>query len=225
MPIDASVTKITVTGNYVDFKGNAIAGQIKFTLSEMLRNSLADEMVVPSTISVTLDANGSFSVSLPSTNDPDMIPDFSYTVEEAFPKGRTYTILLPYDTAGSLNLADISPDPTLSETYVGLVDAGVWNSLENDIDTLDGSINQGANQFLKSGEYWYIPAAYSSYTELNAAFATYSLLNAGPYPVNELDLAEEIAAADAAASSAAASASTVVTLTAGRLNALLLIGG
>lgn len=225
MAIAGNITTVTLNGNYVDFAGNPIAGQIKFTLSEMLRNSLADQMVVPSTISVTLDTNGSFSVSLPSTDDPDMVPEFSYTVEEAFPKGRTYTITLPANTVGALNLADISPDPTLSEVYTGLIDSAVWNILKSNIDTLNSGVNQTQNTFPKSGEYWYIPAAYTSYTELNAAFASYSLLNAGSYPVNELDLVEEIAAADAARVSAAASASTVATITAGQLNALMLIGG
>jgi len=42
MTIDASVTQVTVTGNYVDYEGNAIAGQVQFRLGDMLRNSLAD---------------------------------------------------------------------------------------------------------------------------------------------------------------------------------------
>jgi hypothetical protein len=225
MTIDASVTQITVTGSYVNYLGQPIAGQIQFTLSEMLRNSLANQMIVPSTIFVTLDANGSFSTSLPATNDPDLIPVFVYTVEEAFPDGRTYTITLPAATIGSLNLADISPIPVLSETYVGLATEVPFAQLESDIAALDTLINQSTNEFPLAGTYGYIPHSYSSYTETNAAFATYVLLNAGPYPVSGSDLAAEVAQADAARISAQASAASASATLSDRLNPLLLIGG
>jgi hypothetical protein len=225
MAIDASVTQVTVQGNYVDFLGNPIAGQIQFTLSDMLRNSLANQMVTPSTVFVTLDANGSFSTTLPATNDADLIPTFEYTVEEAFPNGRTYTIVLPAATVGSLNLADISPAPTLSETYVGLATEVPFAALEADIATLDTLVNQSTNEFPLAGTYGYIPHSYASYTETNAAFATYTLLNAGPYPVSGSDLAAEVAQADAARVSAQASAATASATLSARLNPLLLIGG
>lgn len=225
MAIDASVTQITVAGNYVNFLGEAIAGQVQFTLSDMLRNSLADEMVVPSTVFVTLDSNGSFSTSLPATNDTDLIPTFEYTVEEAFPNGRTYTITLPAATVGSLNLADISPAPTLDETYVGLVLEVPFATLEAQIAALDANINQSTNEFPLAGTYGYIPHSYATYTETNAAFATYTLLNSGPYPVSGSDLAAEVAQADAARVSAQSSASTASATLSARLNPLLLIGG
>lgn len=225
MAIDVSVTQVTVTGNYVDFLGQPIAGQIQFTLSEMLRNSLANQMVVPSTIFVTLDANGSFSTSLPATNDADLIPVFSYTVEEAFPDGRTYTITLPAATAGSLNLADISPVPVLSETFVGLTTEVPFAQLEADIAALDALVNQSTNEFNLAGTYGFFPHAFATYTETNAAFATYTLMNAGPYPVSGADLVAEVAQADAARISAQASAVTASNVLSARLNPLLLIGG
>ena len=146
-------------------------------------------------------------------------------MEAAFPKGRTYTITLPANTVGTLDLADISPDPTITTTYVGLATRVPFDALVANIAALDALIDQANDDFPKSGEYWYINAAYSSYTQTNAAFATYTLLNAGPYPVNSSDLGQEIAAADAAASSAASSASSASTIEAVQLNALLLIGG
>jgi hypothetical protein len=225
MSIDASVTQITVAGNYVDFLGNPIAGQIQFTLSDMLRNSLANQMVAPSTVFVTLDANGSFSTTLPATNDPDLIPTFEYTVEEAFPKGRTYTISLPAASVGSLNLADISPAPTIDTPYVGLATEVPFATLEADIASLDTLVNQSTNEFPLAGTYGYIPHSYASYTETNAAFATYALLNAGPYPVSGSDLTAEVAQADAARITAQAAAATASASLSGRLNPLLLIGG
>lgn len=225
MTIDASVTQITVQGNYVDFLGNPIAGQIQFTLSQMLRNSLANQMIAPSTVFVTLDANGSFTTSLPATNDTDLIPIFVYTVEEAFPNGRTYTISLPAASVGSLDLADISPAPTLSQTFIGLATEVPFAQLEADIASLDALIDQDTNEFPLAGTYGFIPHAFSDYTETNAAFATYTLLNAGPYPVSGSDLVAEVAQADAARVSAQASATTASSTLSARLNPMLLIGG
>ena len=225
MAIDASVTQITVTGNFVDFLGDAIAGQVQFTLSDMLRNSLANQMVVPSTITVTLDANGSFSTSLPATDDTDVIPSFLYTVEEAFPSGRTYTVTAPAASVGSLSLADISPVPTISETYVGLITEVPFATLEGLIATLDGLITQATNEFPSAGNIWEINASYSTYTQVNSAFATYALLNSGSYPVSGSDMAEEVAQADAARIAAQASATAASSTLSARLNPLLLIGG
>ena len=142
MALGAAITTVTLAGNYVDYTGAAISGQVKFTLSDLLQNGTDNQMIVPSTKSVTLDSNGSFSTTLPATNDPDLVPiPYTITVEEAFPKGRTYTISLPYTTAGSLNLADISPVIT-ADTYVGLVADTLWNVLTANIDVLDGQIDK-----------------------------------------------------------------------------------
>lgn len=110
MALAGNVTLSTIEGNFVDFQGNPIAGQVKFTLPEVLRNAIADQIVIPSTVTVTLDANGSFSVQLPVTDDPDLAPQgFLYTVEESFKGGRTYQI--------GFSLADVTAVPA---TY-GLV--------------------------------------------------------------------------------------------------------
>ena len=225
MAIAATVTLVALEGTFKNYLGDAIAGQVQFTLSDMLRNSISDQMVVPSTVAVTLDANGAFSTTLPSTNDADVIPEFEYTVEEAFPDGRTYTITLPAATVGTLNLADISPVPTIDTTYVGLVTEVPFATFETALALLDTKITQATNEVPLSGEYWYIPAAYATYTEVNAAFATYTLLNAGTYPVSGSDLTDEVATADASASAAASSASSVATIATGRFHPLLLIGG
>lgn len=93
MAIANNVTLTTVEGTFVDFRGQPIAGQVKFTLDAVLRNAIADQIIIPSTITVTLDATGSFSVQLPVTDDPDIAPQgFKYSLEESFAGGRTYDI-------------------------------------------------------------------------------------------------------------------------------------
>jgi hypothetical protein len=225
MALGPNLTTVTLTGSYVNFEGTAIEGQVRFSIGEVLRNGTDDQMVAPSSVVVPL-SSGSFSVSLPATNDPDVVPNpFVYTVEESFPNGRTYEISLPYTTSGSLDLADISPDPTLDESYVAAVDLTSWNTLESNITALDAFIDQVADKFPASGQYWYIDSAYSTYTALDTAFATYTALAAATHNISGADITSFVTSAQGYASSASASATTAQNNAAGIISPLLLIGG
>jgi hypothetical protein len=114
MAFAQNVTLAKVIGQYVDFEGNAIAGQITFTLDATQRNLAADQIVVPSTVSATIDTDGRFEVELPATDDTDLTPGgFTYEVEEVFTGGLSYTISLP-----ALNLnttrTNLAPNPSYS---------------------------------------------------------------------------------------------------------------
>ena len=225
MALGANLTTVTITGTYVDYEGTAIAGQIRFSTSEVLRNGTDDQMVAPSVVVVPL-VSGAFSVTLPATNDPDVVPNpFLYDVEESFAGGRSYTISIPYTTVGSLDLADISPAPTISTTYVQLIDQTTWNTLEALIDTLDTNINQTTDKILASGKYWYIPSQFVTYTALDTAFATYTALTAGSYELDGSDIATFTSNAQASASTASTSATTATNNASATINPLLLIGG
>lgn len=225
MALAPSLATVTITGNYVNYEGTAIQGQIRFTLGDVLRNGTDDQMVAPSSIVVPLSA-GAFSVTLPATNDPDIVPNpFTYTVEESFPGGRSYTISVPYDSVGSLDLADLSPNPTISESYTSAIDQTTWNSLETDIDALDAVINQSTNVILASGKYWYIGAQYASYTAVDTAFATYTALAAATYEITGSDISGFVTSSESYESQAQASATTATTNEADTISPLLLIGG
>jgi hypothetical protein len=214
-----------VTGNYVDFEGTAIQGQVRFTLGDVLRNGTDDQMVAPSSIVVPLSA-GAFSVTLPATNDPDVVPNpFVYTVEESFPGGRSYTISVPYTTAGSLDLADLSPTPTLSESFTQAIDQTSWNTLEDNIDALDVEINQTTDKILASGKYWYIGSSYATYTALDTAFATYTALTAATYSLDGDDISSFVSSAQSYETQAQASATLATNNATATISPLLLIGG
>jgi hypothetical protein len=225
MALGPNLTTVTITGNYVDFEGTPIEGQIRFSIGEVLRNGTDDQMVAPSSVVVPL-SSGAFSVTLPATNDPDVIPNpFVYSVEESFPNGRTYNITIPYTTAGSLDLADISPSPTLNENYVQLIDQNTWNVLEANIDTLDTRVNQTTDKILASGKYWYISSQYATYTALDTAFATYTALAAASYELDGADIATFTSSAQAYAATASSSATLATNNASATINPLLLIGG
>lgn len=225
MALASSLTTVVIEGNYVDFEGTAIQGQIRFTLNQVLRNGTDDQMVAPSSVVVPLSA-GAFSVTLPATNDPDIVPNpFTYTVEESFPGGRTYTISIPYDTVGSLNLADISPNPTISTSYTSAIDQTTWNTLEDNIDALDVVINQTTDKILASGKYWYIGSTYATYSAVDTAFATYSALTSATYSLDGDDILAFVTSAQAYEASAQASATLATSTATDTISPLLLIGG
>ena len=225
MSIGPSVTTVTVEGAYVDFEGNNIQGQIRFTLGDVLRNGTDDQMVAPSSIVVPLSA-GAFSVSLPATNDPDVVPNpFVYTVEESFPGGRTYTISVPYTSAGALNLADISPSPALATSFVQMVDQTTFNTVKSNIDNLNAGVNTTTDKFLATGKYWYIPSQFATYTALDTAFATYTALTAATYEIDGSDITAFVTSAEAYEVSAESSATTATNSASATINPLLLIGG
>ena len=225
MALGANINTVGITGNYVDYEGNPIQGQIRFTLGEVLRSGIDDQMVAPSSVVVPL-SSGAFTVTLPATNDPDVVPNpYTYTVEESFPGGRTYTISIPYDTTGTLDLADISPTPTLSTNYVQLIDQTTWSALEDDIDVLDGHINQTTDKILASGKYWYIGATYATYTALDTAFATYTALTAATYSLDGDDISGFVTDAQAEEAAALASKNSAQNSDADTISPLLLIGG
>jgi hypothetical protein len=225
MALAPSLTTVQITGNYVDFEGNPIQGQVRFTLGDVIRNGTDDQMIAPSSVVVGL-SSGAFSVTLPATNDPDTVPiPFVYTVEESFPGGRSYTISLPYTTVGSLDLADLSPTPTLTDTFTQAIDQTTFTTLDNNIDALDVLINQTTDKILASGKYWYIPSTYATYTALDTAFATYTALTAGSYSLDGADIATFVTSAQAFETAALASATTAANTEAGTISPLLLIGG
>lgn len=225
MAIGTSLTTVTIEGAYVDFEGNNIQGQVRFTLGDVLRNGTDDQMVAPSSIVVPLSA-GAFSISLPATNDPDVVPNpFVYTVEESFPRGRTYTISVPYTSAGHLDLADISPNPSLSTSFVQMVDQTTFNTVKANIDTLNTLVNTTTDKFLASGKYWYIPSQFATYTALDVAFATYTALTAAVYQIDGTDITGFKTSAEAYEVAAEASAVTAQNNASATINPLLLIGG
>jgi hypothetical protein len=225
MSLGANLTTVEITGSYIDFEGTAIEGQIRFSVSQVLRNGTDDQMIAPSAVVVPLQ-NGSFSATLPATNDPDVVPNpFAYSVEESFSGGRSYEISIPYTTSGSLDLADISPDPTLDTTYVQLIDETTWNTLASNIDALDGEINQTTDTILASGKYWYIPSAYASYTALDVGFSSYTALTAADYQLVGSDIDTFTTSAQSYSAQAVSSATTAQNNSSGTINPLLLIGG
>lgn len=109
MALPASLSTVIVTGTYVDLLGNPVRGSITFEPQTILKEKTLNVHIMPVHIVKTLDATGSFTITLPVTTDTDVMPQpFIYTISENFTSGRTFQIALPLSVAGTTqNLADL----------------------------------------------------------------------------------------------------------------------
>ena len=130
---------VHVRGRYLNLDGTPGVGVMRFESSTRLLSITTHTIILPKPISVTLAADGSWSVYLPSTDDPDITPQgWFYRVTE--PDGTTHDYAIHYDTVGDLffdTLAEeILPTPE-TVSYLSSALAGKPNG----VATLDGGGN------------------------------------------------------------------------------------
>lgn len=170
MALPGNLSTITVTGTYIDFAGNGIAGQVKFTLSQVLIDAAADTVIIPSTVTADLNANGSFTAVVPITNDPDINPAaFTYLFEEAFIGGASYTITLNSSLGASVDISDVRATATLL-AYFNPVSYTTFQALVARVVQEEQDNNGGS---VAPHIYTYLPLRYPTYADLASAFATY----------------------------------------------------
>ena len=124
MTLPGNITRIHITGNFIDLTGAPLNGTITFSPSfNSLRDLGADEIIVPVDI-VGKVVNGALyapdgvsDLMLPATDDPDVdVQDFTYHVTENFGSSKNrgaYNISVPIDSAGGvLDLISVVPPGT-----------------------------------------------------------------------------------------------------------------
>lgn len=106
MPI-TGLSYVTVTGVFVKADNTPARGTVRFRLQGRLVGE--GDIVVPSDVSAPL-VNGTFSVSLAATDDPDFLPQGLYWQVTEFVEGntRTYLIALPASPS-TISLAQLAP--------------------------------------------------------------------------------------------------------------------
>lgn len=107
----AGMTYVTVTGMARKGDDNPEVGEILFAREVTISSSSQDIVSPPWTYPAQLQPDGSFSISLPTTDDPDWFPAYTYLVTERYSSGtRSYRIALPANTpGGTVNIADLGP--------------------------------------------------------------------------------------------------------------------
>lgn len=164
MPLPADLATITVTGTYVDFRGNPVNGDVQFTPATTLADPGGDVIVAAVPIVRSLDGAGHFEVELPVTDDAEATPTgFTYEVWERFEGGRRYAIELPAALGSEVDLADLSPAVEMPGVVTYVTPAQLSGYLDGALDDVWGGLFVVASRFRGDGV--------SDTEALDAAFA------------------------------------------------------
>lgn len=151
MALPSSWKMVEVHGTYLRVDGLINAGSLWFesdqTVTILSDDHTAEILVVPSRIEAQLDAQGHFSVMLPSTNDPDISPvGWTYQVSEKIAGGRTYSIEVPFalDSIDIVAFAHATPVPPISPvvTYLTTADIGINVASQTAVNTAKSTADQ-----------------------------------------------------------------------------------
>lgn len=102
-----SLVITTVTHRYLDPNGYEVKGIVRFT--RLVPVETEDTTLAPGQVVGTVDA-GDLSVELPVSDDPMYDRPFVYRVQECFPGGRIFNILIPIDGDLTMDLYDLKTD-------------------------------------------------------------------------------------------------------------------
>jgi hypothetical protein len=183
MALPNNITTIILTGQYLDFRGLPIAGQVKITNPEFLVNAAANRLIVPTTITAQLDATGAFTLTVPVTNDADVSPlAFTYSFEESFIGGATYSISLPSSLGATVDIADIRPTDSVV-SYIQPASGDLVAPLNVRITQEETDLNNSPS-LVAAHTYTNLRLFNDRYSDFASAFATYGASTVGTGELN-----------------------------------------
>jgi hypothetical protein len=112
LALPAGLTTVEVTGKYLSPEGSQATGQVSFDIPSPLIDSNDKVVLVPLTIRRQLDATGSFTATLPVTDDTDLTPlNWYYTITERIDRwqSRTWSFQLPASAGPSVDITELTP--------------------------------------------------------------------------------------------------------------------
>lgn len=177
MALPGNITLITVTGDYRDFTGAGVLGQVKIFPSQVLIDAAADRIIIPRVITTDL-VNGTFSVTVPITNDADVSPlNYNYLFEESFEGGRSYLIQLPANLGASVDITDLRTDQNIT-TFIQPIAYQVWPPVqartEDQEDYYEEATTPTTSVLPVPGTYQWLYLYLDTYAQLTSNFGTYA---------------------------------------------------
>lgn len=147
MPLPIDYNTVTITGKYVYLNGTPVTGSIKFAGKVVATSVATNTIIVPTEILTELDENGSFSVPVPATDDPDINPNgWTYTITEQFTGGRTYDIDVPV-AATVIDISTVAPATPASGDPTAFVTLSVFEEHTHEggggggaVDSVNGQV-------------------------------------------------------------------------------------
>lgn len=113
-----------ITGQFIDLLGRAVTGSVVLTPTAVtIIAGTSKKIIVGRSITIPLDENGAFDVTVPASDDPDTNPTgWTYSVVETFPGGRSYSIDAPMNS--TRDLTAIVPVPSANGVAITRGEAG-----------------------------------------------------------------------------------------------------
>jgi hypothetical protein len=121
MPYSNDVSVRTVFGQYLKSSGLAASGTVTFTPSSRVEDAL-NATILSTPITVTLNATGEFTVSLPCTDDLDLSPrGWYYTATVRIRGARPYSFrfYLPVGNASSVDITKLDTVEPVTTSPLG----------------------------------------------------------------------------------------------------------
>lgn len=139
---------VPVTGTYVALDGTAARGSVSFTGKVLTIAGVEDILIAPYRVTTQLDATGSFSISLPATDDPNVLPNgWTYSVVESLDHGggRRFELDVPLALAGTgIDLSTVAPTTAEHGDPTAFVTLTEFDDLEAELVALAVPGPQGA---------------------------------------------------------------------------------
>lgn len=107
-----ALTKVTLSGTYLDGEGNVLAGSVKFVPNASLTDVTDSRLIRPVPVVATLDGTGAFSVQLYSTDNTAITPSgWAWTVTEIITgiPNRSWSFFLPITGGSTQNISALTP--------------------------------------------------------------------------------------------------------------------
>ena len=158
MALPSDYDSVEVRGRYTYLDGSPARGVIRFTGKSPAVSSATKTIIMPATISVTLEDDGHFTVSLPATDDPDILPNgWTYTVVEQLTNGggRTYEIDVPLSASAlGIDLADVAPASSAGGNPTAFVTLSSFQDLQTSLESQMSSVVNGLAGKSNKGDFW-----------------------------------------------------------------------
>jgi hypothetical protein len=148
VPATPNIASRTVTGKYVSPDGTAAEGTLRFLPSVTVYDVTGHVVVQRSPISVDLDLDGSFSIELSVTDDPDAEPQgWTWHLTENLAVSREIDFLLPSSSPPTVDIATLLPGDETGPFYQYASVILVQNALASvaqsvaDVEAIEDNLN------------------------------------------------------------------------------------
>lgn len=185
-------TIITVTGTLLAIDGTPAKGHVTFQSPVSALDSATDTVAIPSYKVATLSVSGTFSITLPASNDPLWTPvGWSYVVTVRADDARySFQTVIPYDApGGEIAFSELLPSvdggsslyAAYSHTHAGAGGGSVtWNEITGKPTTFPPSAHTHDDRYFTESEVTTLLSG------KEAAGTAASLISGIDYPVDSV---------------------------------------